>query len=86
MSDAAKPAARKYQSFAEFYPFYLSEHRHPVSTLVQAGHVPWLVRDRGMELDEAYAYASGVMLQNMLAEEAQEGFAAFLEKRPPDWG
>src|SRR6185295_2257763 len=26
MSDAAKPAARKYQSFAEFYPFYLSEH------------------------------------------------------------
>src|SRR5688572_8849831 len=26
MSDIAKPAARKYQSFAEFYPFYLSEH------------------------------------------------------------
>src|SRR5262245_44485763 len=26
MSDAAKPAARKYDSFAEFYPFYLSEH------------------------------------------------------------
>ena len=26
MSDVAKPAAKKYQSFAEFYPFYLSEH------------------------------------------------------------
>jgi hypothetical protein len=26
MSDIAKPAARKYASFAEFYPFYLSEH------------------------------------------------------------
>jgi hypothetical protein len=26
MSDVAKPAARKYDSFAEFYPFYLSEH------------------------------------------------------------
>ena len=26
MSDAAKPAARKYDSFAAFYPFYLSEH------------------------------------------------------------
>ena len=26
MSDAAKPAAKTYQSFAEFYPFYLSEH------------------------------------------------------------
>ena len=26
MSDVAKPAARKFGSFAEFYPFYLSEH------------------------------------------------------------
>ncbi len=26
MSDVAKPAARKYDTFAEFYPFYLSEH------------------------------------------------------------
>jgi hypothetical protein len=26
MSDIAKPGARKYESFAEFYPFYLSEH------------------------------------------------------------
>ena len=26
MSDVAKPPARKYVSFAEFYPFYLSEH------------------------------------------------------------
>jgi enoyl-CoA hydratase/carnithine racemase len=40
---------------------------------------------RTMDLDEAYGHASGVMLQNMLAEEAREGFAAFLEKRPPSW-
>ena len=26
MSDVAKPAAKKYESFAEFYPFYLGEH------------------------------------------------------------
>jgi hypothetical protein len=26
MSDVAKPAAKKYETFAEFYPFYLSEH------------------------------------------------------------
>jgi len=26
MSEVAKPAVRKYDSFAEFYPFYLSEH------------------------------------------------------------
>ncbi len=25
---------KKYQSFKEFYPFYLSEHRHPVSRLL----------------------------------------------------
>lgn len=40
---------------------------------------------RTLDLDDAYAYATGVMLENMLADEAQEGFAAFLEKRPPDW-
>ena len=26
MSDAAKSAPKKYDTFAEFYPFYLSEH------------------------------------------------------------
>ena len=26
MSDVAKPVAKRYDSFAEFYPFYLSEH------------------------------------------------------------
>lgn len=26
---AAQPEARKYLSFAEFYPFYLHEHSHP---------------------------------------------------------
>jgi len=25
---------KKYQSFKEFYPFYLSEHQHPVSRLL----------------------------------------------------
>jgi hypothetical protein len=24
-------AERRYSSFADFYPFYLSEHRHPIS-------------------------------------------------------
>lgn len=27
----AEPKERVFRSFAEFYPFYLSEHRHPVS-------------------------------------------------------
>jgi enoyl-CoA hydratase/carnithine racemase len=42
-------------------------------------------QQRGMGLEEAYAMASGVMLDNMLVEEAREGFAAFLEKRKPSW-
>ena len=38
-----------------------------------------------MPLDEAYAYASAVMVENMLDAEAKEGIGAFLEKRPPVW-
>ncbi|MDX6748267.1 enoyl-CoA hydratase [Geminicoccaceae bacterium 1502E] len=36
-------------------------------------------------LDEAYAYASRVMTENMLARDAAEGIEAFLEKRRPVW-
>lgn len=36
-------------------------------------------------LDEAYAYASRVMTENMLARDAAEGIDAFLEKREPVW-
>lgn len=36
-------------------------------------------------LIEAYAEASRVMVDNMLARDAEEGIAAFIEKRPPVW-
>jgi enoyl-CoA hydratase/carnithine racemase len=39
----------------------------------------------GLPLEEAYAHASGVMCRNALTDDAQEGIAAFLEKRPPVW-
>lgn len=42
-------------------------------------------RQLEMPLDEAYAYASAVMVENMLHAEAEEGIGAFLEKRPPSW-
>ena len=39
----------------------------------------------GMRLADAYDCASRVMVENMLAADAEEGIAAFLDKRPPVW-
>ncbi len=36
-------------------------------------------------LSSAYDYAAGVMVDNMLIEDAEEGIGAFLEKRAPEW-
>jgi hypothetical protein len=38
-----------------------------------------------MTLSEAYDYASCVMVENMLARDAEEGIGAFIEKRAPQW-
>jgi enoyl-CoA hydratase/carnithine racemase len=38
-----------------------------------------------MPLDGAYSYTSRVMVQNMLARDAEEGIGAFIEKREPVW-
>jgi enoyl-CoA hydratase/carnithine racemase len=40
---------------------------------------------REMGLDDAYAHATNVMVQNMLARDAEEGIGAFIEKREPVW-
>jgi enoyl-CoA hydratase/carnithine racemase len=37
-----------------------------------------------MPLAEAYDYAAGVMVENMMHEESKEGIGAFIDKRPPD--
>lgn len=42
-------------------------------------------RQLEMPLDEAYSYASSVMVENMLHAEAEEGIGAFLDKREPRW-
>jgi len=38
-----------------------------------------------MPLGEAYAYAAQVMVDNMMARDAEEGIGAFLGKRKPEW-
>lgn len=40
---------------------------------------------RQMPLAEAYDYASKVMVDNMLAHDAEEGIGSFIEKRAPVW-
>jgi enoyl-CoA hydratase/carnithine racemase len=42
-------------------------------------------RQREMSLEEAYAYAADVMVDNMLARDAEEGISAFIGKRAPTW-
>lgn len=38
-----------------------------------------------MTLANAYKYAGEVMVRNMMARDAEEGIAAFIEKREPKW-
>ncbi len=38
-----------------------------------------------MPVEQAYAFTGDVMIENMSYRDTEEGIAAFLEKRPPDW-
>jgi len=40
---------------------------------------------REQSLPDAYLYTSSVMVENMLAKDAEEGIGAFIEKRSPKW-
>jgi enoyl-CoA hydratase/carnithine racemase len=42
-------------------------------------------RQAEMSLANAYDYAAQVMVENMLARDAEEGISAFIEKRDPKW-
>jgi enoyl-CoA hydratase/carnithine racemase len=42
-------------------------------------------RQLEMGLDEAYRYTAEVMVENMMARDAEEGISAFVEKRAPKW-
>ena len=38
-----------------------------------------------MGIDDAYRHTGAVMVENMLYRDTEEGIAAFIDKRPPDW-
>ena len=38
-----------------------------------------------MTISDAYKYASEIMIENMMSHDSEEGIAAFLEKRTPNW-
>ena len=42
-------------------------------------------RQAGLSLKDAYAYTGQVMVDNMMLPDTDEGIAAFVEKRPPNW-
>ena len=46
---------------------------------------PAFYRQLERPLVEAYEFAAEVMVTNMLARDAEEGIAAFIEKRHPNW-
>jgi enoyl-CoA hydratase/carnithine racemase len=57
--------------------------REPPATLAIGKEA--FYRQIEMPLAEAYDYAAGVMVENMMHEESKEGIGAFIAKRAPEW-
>ena len=55
------------------------------STATVAYGKPAFYQQAEMTLSDAYQHAAAVMVENMLARDAEEGIAAFIEKRVPVW-
>ena len=55
------------------------------STATVAFGKPTFYQQAEMTLVDAYDHAAAVMVENMLANDAEEGIAAFIEKRAPSW-
>jgi enoyl-CoA hydratase/carnithine racemase len=55
-----------------------------LATAVKIGKSAYY-RQMEMPLAQAYAYTGDVMVKNMLDKDTEEGIAAFLGKRPPNW-
>jgi len=55
------------------------------SSLAVSMGKPAVRAQAGMDLAQAYDVASRAMVENMMAEDAEEGINAFFEKRQPRW-
>jgi enoyl-CoA hydratase/carnithine racemase len=42
-------------------------------------------RQVDMPIAEAYAYTAGVMVENLMLQDSEEGIGAFIDKRRPEW-
>ena len=63
---------------------YLGEIASKPSRILKIGKEAFY-RQAEMPLDEAYDYATRVMVENMMEADAEEGIGAFIEKRAPSW-
>ena len=63
---------------------YLSEIAGKPGPVIALGKEAFY-RQAEMDLDEAYAHTAEVMTRNMMTADAEEGIAAFIDKRAPRW-
>lgn len=63
----------------------LAEHIAAASGAVVGMGKQAFYRQIAMNTQDAYAYTAAVMVENAKLQDAQEGIAAFVEKRPPQW-
>jgi len=74
------PAGQERATAIELAEKIAAKSTHTVKTGKEAFY-----RQAEMSLADAYDYASQVMVENMLARDAEEGISAFIEKRDAKW-
>jgi len=75
------PAEQERAEAMRFAQRVASKSAHSIRFGKQAFHA-----QLAMSLADAYEHASRVMVENLFDADAKEGIAAFLAKRPPQWG
>jgi len=74
------PAGREYAESEALARLVASKSAHTVKIGKRAFY-----KQKELDLAAAYRYTAEVMVENMLARDAEEGIGAFIEKRDPVW-